>query len=106
MIKVICIYGIKWSSIISVRILGHANFSKLGSDIVCSSVSSIAFGSFSFLKTFHDESVNCEKKNNELSFYSKKFSETSQVSLFMMIHQLENISNFYPDYLEIKKFLK
>ncbi|HXN54506.1 MAG TPA: ribosomal-processing cysteine protease Prp [Mycoplasmatales bacterium] len=102
MIKVVC--SNKENNFFKeVRVFGHSNFSDFGTDIICSAVSSIVFGSFSFFKKNYPNNINCDNMDNEIVFSSNEVNEYVLVCLSMMIYQLENISAFYPDYLLVKK---
>ncbi|WNE41833.1 MAG: hypothetical protein AD073_000168 [Mycoplasmataceae bacterium] len=85
-----------------VKINGHANFSKKGKDIVCAGISSVVEGSSSFLKKKYNDLVSIEMNDAEVVFIPLKFSHEVSLCLEMMIYQLANIENFYPNYLKIK----
>jgi uncharacterized protein YsxB (DUF464 family) len=82
-----------------VLISGHSEFSHFGTDIVCSAISSVVFGSIAFFSKFYPKDVICSKSKNLIYFYTKNRSREINLLFSMMIYQLKNISNFYPSFI-------
>lgn len=98
--------------IIEVVLTGHAGFSSKGSDIVCSAISSIVYGTISFLKSNFPQDKNLFNLEIKKGFVKITFNNNEEIkddineklffySLKMMIHQLKNISFYYNQHLII-----
>lgn len=90
-------------TIVSLDIKGHAEFDEHGKDLVCASVSSIAFGLLNALDEFK---VLFEHRilNNEIYIHlNNQQDATAQIILKTGIIQLETIHESYEAYIKIKK---
>jgi len=81
----------------------HANFAEKGQDIVCAAISAIANGAVNFLQTYYKNDCQISYLPAEISIYPLNNNLDCQLCLRLMLYQLENVANSYPDYLEIKK---
>ena len=87
----------------SIIIKDHANFTEKGKDIVCAAISAITNGTINFLQFHYKKECRISYLSAEISIYSQDNNPECQLCLRLMLYQLENIANFYPDYLEIHK---
>lgn len=105
-VKVFCQYNKKTKTFDYIKIKGHANYNNKGQDLVCAAVSAITNGTINFLQSNY--STVCGKiiccpaeiiiSNNELYNGSSDYD----LCLQMMIYQLQNISEKYPNNIQIK----
>jgi len=86
-----------------ITIKDHANFAEKGQDIVCAAISAITNGTVNFLQTYYKNDCKVSYLPAEISVYPSNNNSDCQLCLRLMLYQLENIANFYPDYLKIKK---
>lgn len=100
MTKVFCLFT-KNRKIKSIHVSGHSDFSSWGKDIVCSAISSVCDGTFSFLSSNYKEFCLLKRDEASVYFFSLKNNYDVQVCLRMLLHQLKNISHFYPKNLSI-----
>jgi len=101
MISVICI--IKNSIFKFVEIKGHSDYDKVGKDIVCSAVSAITNGTFNFINEKYQGCYETNLQKNKIIFNFIKFDKYCNLSIELMVYQLENISLSYSNYLKISK---
>src|SRR5215216_160155 len=80
----------------------HANFSEKGQDIVCAAISAITNGTVNFLQTYYKKYCQISYLPAEIIIYSQENNHEYQLCLRLMLYQLENIANSYPDYLKIE----
>lgn len=102
MVKITYFY--KNNSIDEVTIVGHANYSQLGTDIVCASISAIVIGTLNALDEM--ESKTIKVINNTSGLVKVKVITTNnnnQVILKTMLWQLKTINAQYMKYLKIKE---
>jgi uncharacterized protein len=85
-----------------VSIKNHANYSEKGQDIVCAAISAITNGTVNFLQTYYKKHCQISYLPVKISIHSQENNQECQLCLRLMIYQLENIANSYPDYLKIK----
>ena len=86
----------------SIIIKDHANFAEKGKDIVCAAISAITNGAINFLQTHYKNDCQISYLPAEISIYLQNDNPKCQLCLKLMLYQLENIANAYPDYLKIK----
>lgn len=82
---------------------GHADFCRKKSDIVCSAISAIVFGTLNALDKQTAESVNLLVNDNEVQFIVIKSNDINQIILKTMIYQLETIVESYKKNLKIEE---
>lgn len=97
-------YNYQNNNIDEVAITGHANFSQLGTDIVCAAVSAIVIGTLNALDQMESKTI---KVINNISGLVKIkvviINNNNQVILKTMLWQLKTISAQYKKYLKIKE---
>ena len=81
----------------------HANFAEKGQDIVCAAISAITNGTFNFLQTYYQNCCQISVLPAEIRIYLLNNNPECQLGLRLMLFQLENIANSYPNYLQIIK---
>lgn len=79
----------------------HANYAQKGQDIVCAAISAITNGTVNFLQLYYQNECQISFQPTEISIYPKNKNPEYQLCLRLMLYQLENIANSYPDYLKI-----
>ena len=82
---------------------GHANFAEKGQDIVCAAISAITNGAVNFLQIYYPKDCQISYLPAEISIYPQNGNPECQLCLRLMLYQLENVANSYPDYLKIIK---
>jgi len=81
----------------------HANFATKGLDIVCAAISAITNGAINFLQIYYKNDCKISYRPAEISIYLLNSDSECQLCLRLMLYQLENVANSYPNYLEIKQ---
>ena len=81
----------------------HANYAEKGQDIVCSAISAITNGTVNFLQLYYKNDCKISYLLAEISIYLLNSNFECQLCLRLMLYQLENVANSYPNYLEISK---
>jgi len=84
-------------------IKGHANYTESGQDIVCAAISAITNGTVNFLGENYKNDCKISYFSAELSIYPKNDNKDCQLCLKLMLYQLENIANNYPNYITLYK---
>ena len=84
----------------SVKISGHANFAKLGKDIVCSAVSSIVTTTINNIITLDKNAIHYIDKEGYI-LITNKDSEMASKLLNNMIRMLKELAKEYPKNIEI-----
>ncbi|RHZ35550.1 ribosomal-processing cysteine protease Prp [endosymbiont GvMRE of Glomus versiforme] len=84
-----------------ITIKGHANYTKTKKDIVCAAISAITNGTVNFLQLHYENDCKIYYQSANISIYPLNNNFECQLCLRLMFYQLENIANFYPDYLKI-----
>lgn len=102
MVKITYFY--KNNSIDEVTIVGHANYSQLGTDIVCASISAIVIGTLNALDEMESKTIKVISNTSGL-VKVKVITTTNnnQVILKTMLWQLKTINAQYMKYLKIKE---
>ncbi len=75
-----------------IEVSGHAEYSEIGSDIVCASVSSLTTYAFNLAETFNKNIIKVVEKDNYLSIEIKKLDITIDKvlrELYNLISHLE-----------------
>jgi uncharacterized protein YsxB (DUF464 family) len=87
----------------SVIIQGHAGYAEKGQDIVCAAISAITNGTINFLQKYYPADCRIVCFPSQISIYLLTEHSDCQLSLKLMLYQLKNVANAFPNYLEIKK---
>lgn len=102
MVKVTYFY--KNKNINEVTITGHANFSQLGTDIVCAAISAIVLGTLNALDQMENKTTKVISNIPGLvKIKVTIINNDNQVILKTMLWQLKTISAQYMKYLKIKE---
>lgn len=86
-----------------INIKDHANYAQKGKDIVCAAISAITNGTVNFLQIYYKNDCKITYLPAEISIYPQNDNAEFQLCLRLMLYQLENIANSYPEYLKIIK---
>jgi uncharacterized protein len=81
----------------------HANFAEKGQDIVCAAISAITNGAINFLQKNYKNDCQISYLPAEIGIYPQNNNSECQLCLRLMLYQLENIANSYPNYLKISQ---
>src|SRR5262245_60769694 len=81
----------------------HTNFAEKGQDIVCAAISAITNGTVNFLQKNYQKDCQIFCQPVEISIYLLNDNSNCQLCLKLMLYQLENVANSYPDYLKINE---
>ncbi|MFA5459686.1 MAG: ribosomal-processing cysteine protease Prp [Bacilli bacterium] len=84
-----------------VSISGHAQYDKLGKDIVCASVSSIAITSINAILSFYPEGISYQQSEGNLQVVVKEFNKDIDILLTNMVNMLKELERDYPHYIRI-----
>jgi uncharacterized protein YsxB (DUF464 family) len=87
----------------SVIIQGHAGYAEKGQDIVCAAISAITNGTINFLQKDYPSDCQIVCLPTQISIHLLTDNSDCQLSLKLMLSQLENVAKTFPNYLEIKK---
>jgi hypothetical protein len=98
--KVFCQFDQK-GDFLSIFINGHTGYKKRGEDIVCAGISSITNGTINFLSIYYQNNCQISINSAEIIISTIKNDPSYQLCLRMMIYQLNNIADSYPNYLKI-----
>lgn len=79
---------------------GHADFDKIGKDIICSAVSSIIIGGLNAIKEIDSFQIKIEKGDAEVKSL-KPVSEHDNIVFETMLIQLKTIEENYPKNLKV-----
>ncbi|MDR1670478.1 MAG: ribosomal-processing cysteine protease Prp [Spiroplasmataceae bacterium] len=93
----------KGSNFKYIIIKDHADFAEQGKDIVCAAISAITNGTINFLQVNYSDSCKIIYNSAEITINLQKVNYECQLCLRLMIYQLKNIADFYPNYLKINK---
>ena len=85
-----------------VEVTGHAMYADYGKDIVCSSVSSIVTTTVNGILSFDKDSLSYKVSENGLIISNIKADNITQTLIKNMISLLKEMSENYPDNVEVK----
>lgn len=84
-----------------IKVEGHANFAKIGTDIYCAGISAICLGA---LNWFSEEDINYEIDNGYLFIKLIKLSESNLMKLNLLKIQLKALNHGeYKKYISLKE---
>lgn len=81
----------------------HVNYAEKGQDIVCAAISAITNGTINFLQFHYQKDCQISCLLTKISIHLQNDNPECQLCLKLMLYQLENIANSYPNYLKIKQ---
>ena len=85
----------------SISIIGHANFSDYGKDIVCAAASSVVITSVEALASFDKESVDIIQNKDKLEIKINKEDNITNTLIQNMLNCLTELANKYPKNIKI-----
>ena len=85
----------------SISIIGHANFSTYGKDIVCAAASSVVITSVEALASFDKESVDIIQNKDKLEIKINKEDNITNTLIQNMLNCLTELANKYPKNIKI-----
>ena len=85
-----------------ITIKGHSGYSKVGSDIVCASVSSISITTVNALLSIDEDCIIYEESDAYLNIKIKKHDEVIDKLINNMINLLKELEKQYKKYIEIR----
>ena len=83
-------------------ISGHSGYGIEGTDIVCSSVSSICITTVNALISIDEDCISYEENDGYLKINIKKHSEVIDKLINNMINLLKDLQKQYNKYIEIR----
>lgn len=93
----------KDSSIVNLKIKGHADSAPNGQDLVCAGVSSIAVGLLNALDTISPNTCDLSMASGDVSIKVNQITEENQLILKVGMIQLETIELQNKKFIRIKK---
>ena len=85
----------------SISIIGHANYSDFGKDIVCASVSSIVITSIEAIAKFNNKSVDIINSSDKIDIISNNHDDITDKLIDNMLTCLKEIEKQYPKNIKI-----
>lgn len=85
----------------SISIIGHANYSDFGKDIVCASVSSIVITSIEAIAKFNNKSVDIINSNDKIDIIINIHDDITDKLIDNMLTCLKEIEKQYPKNIKI-----
>ena len=86
-----------------INLLGHADYSEYGSDIVCSSASSIMITTVNAIMMFDKTYITYEQKKDAFLIKINKNNEIVNNLIKNMINMFKELSNDYPENIKIEE---
>ena len=85
----------------SISIIGHANYSDFGKDIVCASVSSIVITSIEAIEKFNNKSVDIINSSDKIDIIINTHDDITDKLIDNMLTCLKEIEKQYPKNIKI-----
>ena len=86
-----------------INLLGHANYSDYGKDIVCSSASSIMITTVNAIMMFDKNYITYEEKKDAFLIIVNKNNEIVDKLIQNMINMFKELSTDYPENIKIEE---
>ncbi len=86
-----------------INLLGHTDYSDYGTDIVCSSTSSIMITTVNAIMEFDKSYIMYEQKKDEFLIIINKNNEIVDKLIQNMLNMFEQLSIDYPENIKIKE---
>ena len=86
-----------------INILGHADFSTYGKDIVCSSVSSIMTTTVNGILKFNKNYISYKEKENDFEIVINEHNEIVDNLIENMISLFKELEKDYPKNIKIEE---
>lgn len=87
--------------IANITVKGHANYSVIGKDIVCSSISSMITVTINAILRLDDSAITYEVKEGYINILVKKHNLYIDTLLINLIDLLQDLANNYPKNVKI-----
>ena len=85
----------------TISIIGHANYSDFGKDIVCASVSSIVITSIEAIAKFNNKSVDIINSSDKIDIIINTHDDITDKLIDNMLTCLKEIEKQYPKNIKI-----
>jgi len=85
-----------------IRIKGHANYSELGKDIVCASVSSVIYTTVNCIMNIDNNSIKYTDDGNIITIKKINSNNIVDILLKTMIEILKDLENQYKENIKIE----
>ncbi len=89
-----------------IEISGHANFDKLGKDIVCAGVSTIVYGSINAIDQLAKNQIHFQMKEGYTKIKVYQNSKDLQNLLKMMVIQFQTLEDSYGQFIKINQLME
>lgn len=86
-----------------INIIGHANYSEFGKDIVCSATSSIVITTVNAILTFDKDYIEYQELPNKFVIKVREYNDITDKLITNMLNMLKELENDYPKYIKIKE---
>ena len=86
-----------------INLLGHADYSSYGKDIVCSSASSIMITTINAIMMFDKTYITYEEKKDQFLIKINKNNEIVDNLIQNMINMYKELENDYPNNIKIEE---
>ncbi|MBR1718782.1 MAG: ribosomal-processing cysteine protease Prp [Bacilli bacterium] len=80
---------------------GHSGYSEYGTDIVCSSVSSIAITSVNAILKYDEDALKYKKKDGYLEIEILRHDQTIDLIIDNMFDMLHDLEKQYKNYIKL-----
>jgi len=86
-----------------INIIGHANYSEYGKDIVCSATSSIVITTVNGIISFDENYITYEELPNKFIIKINEHNNITDKLITNMLNLLQELEKDYPKYIKIKE---
>ena len=86
-----------------ISIIGHANYSEYGKDIVCSATSSIVITTVNAIISFNENYITYEELPNKFVIKINEYNDIVSKLITNMLNLLKELENDYPKYIKMKE---
>lgn len=86
-----------------ISIIGHANYSEYGKDIVCSATSSIVITTVNAIISFNESYITYEELPNKFIIKINEYNDIVSKLITNMLNLLKELENDYPKYIKMKE---
>ena len=91
-----------YSKVNRIRVSGHSGYSEIGSDIVCSSVSTAVILTSNLLERLYPDFKNKEKKECiDINLSKISLDDTGFMITKVFLDYIIELKTQYPDYIEV-----
>ena len=86
-----------------INIIGHANYSEFGKDIVCSATSSIVITTVNAIISFNENYITYDELPNKFVIKINDHNDIVSKLITNMLNLLKELEKDYPKYIKIKE---